>query len=223
MADEQIAPVDRDIEAARVNYDRRARHYETFEGRFERATRDEGLRLLGVRDGERVLEIGHGPGTALVALARAVGPEGSVTGLDLSPRMHDLAAARLAAEGLADRAELRVGSATALPFDDGCFDAVFMSYTLELFDVDDLDRVLGECHRVLRPGGRIGIVSLALVEPPSRANRIYLWFHRRFPVTVDCRPIPTRDLVATAGFTEEHALRRSLVGLPIDIVVARRP
>ena len=72
---------------ARHVYDRTSRWYRFVEEPFERRARTAGLDLLSARPGERVLELGCGAGGALVALARAVGPEGRVVGLDLSPGM----------------------------------------------------------------------------------------------------------------------------------------
>lgn len=71
----EIAPVRRSKAEARATYDRRSRGYERMEGRFERRARITGERQLTVSAGERVLEIGSGPGASLVAFARAVGPK----------------------------------------------------------------------------------------------------------------------------------------------------
>jgi ubiquinone/menaquinone biosynthesis C-methylase UbiE len=218
-----IVPVTRTKGAARANYDQRSRHYACLEGRLEGSCHDAGIRLLAVSAGESVLEIGYGPGLALVEFARAAGHAGSVVGIDISTRMRDIAAQRIAHAGLSDRVDLRVGDASSLPFANESFDAVFMSFTLELFDTPELGVVLGECRRVLRPGGRLGVVALALADWPRLATRIYIWFHRRLPRLVDCRPIPAADLVRAAGFTDLHWARRSLWTLPIDVVVARTP
>ncbi len=223
MADADVSRVPRTKDEARANYDRRSRHYASVEGRFEDSCREAGVGLLAVRAGETVLEIGYGPGLSLVSLARAAGHAGHVVGIDISSGMRDVAAERIARAGLDERVDLHVGDASGLPFPDESFDAVFMSFTLELFDTPELGAVLGECRRVLRPGGRLGVVALALRDPPGLATRVYLWFHRRLPRLADCRPIPTADLVRAAGFTDLHSTRRSIWTLPVDVLVARTP
>jgi ubiquinone/menaquinone biosynthesis C-methylase UbiE len=217
-----IAPVTRSKDDARANYDRRSRHYDSTEGRLEASCRQAGIHMLGVREGEYVLEIGHGPGLSLIEFARAVGTEGRVTGIDISRGMHDRAIARAAREGVAGRLDLRVGDGARLPFAEESFDVAFMSFTLELFDTPELPVILEECRRVLRPQGRLGIVALELHEHPGLLTRIYLWFHRRFPRFVDCRPIPVTRLVEEAGYGDVRVQRRSLWGLPVAVLVARK-
>ena len=169
-----------------------------------------------------MLEIGFGTGGALVALARAVDRTGRVHGIDLSEGMARRAAARLQRAGLRDRVELRCGDAAVLPFEAASFDAVFMSFTLELFDTPEIPIVLGECRRVLCRDGRLGLVSLARRCPPSRTERIYGWLHRRFPATFDCRPIDARRSLEAAGFRVRVAERSTSWGLAIDRILAER-
>ena len=214
--------VTRSRDEARQGYDRASR-WSRLEEPFERRAQAVGLDLLGARAGERFLEIGCGAGGALVALARAVGPAGRVVGLDLSPRMIREASSRLRRAGLADRAELLVGDAGTAPFADASFDAVFMSFTLELFDTPEMLPVLAECGRVLRPGGRLGVVSLSRAAPVRWPTRLYERLHDRFPATLDCRPIHGRLALEAAGFEQARSKLVPLWGLRAEAVVAVRP
>jgi demethylmenaquinone methyltransferase/2-methoxy-6-polyprenyl-1,4-benzoquinol methylase len=217
----RISRVTRSKAEARSSYDTLSRWYDTLaasERRFAAA----GVERLAPATGERVLEIGYGTGWTLVALARLVGSSGRVHGLDLSPGMRVVAERRLRRAGLAERVELTTGDACALPHGPACMDAVFMSFTLELFDTPEIPVVLAECARVLVPGGRICVVAMAAQQPPGIALRLYEWAHERFPRAVDCRPIHAAESLEAAGFTLVSVERRSTWGLPLDICLARK-
>ena len=97
---ERIATVVGSAADTRRTYDRITRWYDIIEAPFERRARAAELRILAAESGERVLEIGFGTGLGLVALARHVGGSGSVVGVDLSPRMADVARRRISRQNL---------------------------------------------------------------------------------------------------------------------------
>jgi ubiquinone/menaquinone biosynthesis C-methylase UbiE len=105
---------------------------------------------LGVGPGERVLDVGCGPGFYVAELLEAVGSDGAVVGVDSSEAMLALAAMRCAGH---ENADFRAADATALPVDDGSFDAALSVQVLEY--VADVPAALGELRRALRPGGRL--------------------------------------------------------------------
>jgi arsenite methyltransferase len=105
---------------------------------------------LGAQPGDRVLDVGCGPGFYSRELLDQVGPDGSVTGIDQSPQM--LAVARRRCEGFPNGA-FHEGDATALPVESGAFDRALSVQVLEY--VTDLPRALAELYRALRPGGRV--------------------------------------------------------------------
>ncbi len=205
------------------SYNRLSRWYDMLASRSERQAAEGGRRQLALCAGERVLEIGPGTGHGLTAAAQATGSTGRVVGLDLAEGMLRVARARLRRAGLAERVALHHGDATHLPYPASAFDAVTLSFTLELFEAHDLAEVLGECHRVLRPGGRLGVVAMAQQDPPGLPVRLYLFAHARWPAVVDCRPIPVRECVEAAHFKVVAAVRFSVWGLPVDAVTAARP
>jgi demethylmenaquinone methyltransferase/2-methoxy-6-polyprenyl-1,4-benzoquinol methylase len=203
----------------RTLYDRLSSVYDLLADSSEAACRAEGLALLHARAGERVLEVGFGTGHALAALGRAVGPAGLVVGVDVSSGM--LAAARrsLASAG-AGRVVVALNDARNLCFRDHVFDAAFLSFTLELFDRPDMLIVLSELARVLRPGGRLGVVAMAETDPTNAMIDFYQWLHRHFPHFVDCRPIRLEERLAEAGFVESSQHRLSIWRLSVLAVVA---
>ena len=105
---------------------------------------------LGAAPGERIVEVGCGPGVFCAELAEEVGEAGFVLGLDTSPAMLALAAGRCAGHA---NVELREAEAGSLPVDAGSFDAALCVQVLEY--VPDATGALSEMRRVLRPGGRI--------------------------------------------------------------------
>lgn len=150
----------------KTNYDRLSRRYDLLAGASEAAFRERALRALEVQPGEMILEIGSGTGQALVALARSVGSQGVVFGVDLSPGMCRVAAGRLRREGATARCASVNGDALRLPLAAGGCDAVLMSFALELLAPDNMTRVLAECRRVLAGNGRLCIAA----RPPLRAQ-----------------------------------------------------
>lgn len=218
----ELSRVRRTKGEARAHYDRRSRWYDLLEGRWEETPRRTGLEALAVGAGERVLEVGVGTGHGLLALARRVGEGGRVYGFDLSSRMLEKSRRRLEGAGLAGRVELAAGDAVRLPFPDGFFDSLFMSFTLEFFDTPEIPGVLADCRRVLRPGGRMGVVALSKEALSALAERLYEWLHQHFPRWLDCRPIYPQEALEQAGFqiltTGRWPEKRSWA----EIVVGRR-
>jgi len=204
----------------RVLYDRLSRVYGIVATPFERRHKSAGLERLRVAPGERVLEIGFGTGDLIVSLARLVGETGRVSGIDLSDGMLSIAQRRVLRAGLSDRVRLEQGDAANLPFAADSFDAVFMSFTLELFGPTEVPAVLSECRRVLRAGGRICVVAMSRLGRQNLMTRLYRWANQRFPTMVDCRPILAGDAVTAAGFQIRESAVATLVGLPVEIVLA---
>ena len=205
-------------------YDRISHAYDMIADGGEHKARERGLELLNVQPGESVLEIGYGTGHSLLALAQAVGESGKVAGIDISSGMRDVSQERIAETGLQERVDLRVGAVPPMPFDDQSFDAINMSFTLELFPLDTIPLVLDECRRLLKPGGRVGIVSMATVEEADQESvleRTYIWMHTHFPHIVDCQPISLEKYLEQADFRLAEHERVDLFTMPVAIVVAQ--
>ena len=107
--------------------------------------------VLSLRPGQRVLDIGSGPGFLAAEMAAEVGPDGRVHGIDPSESM--LASARR--RGAPD--EFGIGDALALPFPDEHFDVAVCTQVYEY--VEDIAAALAEARRVLRPGGRLLVLD----------------------------------------------------------------
>jgi arsenite methyltransferase len=120
------------------------------------AQREEVLAALDPRPGERVLDLGVGPGLLAADVAARVGAAGAVCGVDVSEDMLGLAAGRDLPDGAAPLA-LSVQPVTELTFPDASFDAAVCTQVYEY--VEDMPRALAEARRVLRPGGRLVILD----------------------------------------------------------------
>ena len=203
----------------RAFYDRISVAYDLLADASESACRDRGLSLLQAASGERVLELGFGTGHALAALAAAVGSDGRVCGCDVSAGMLAVARRRLEASGR-PRVALALSDMRALCFPDRMFDTAFMSFTLELLEETDIAIALAEIRRVLRPGGRLGIVAMAEGTDTNAISEVYKWLHRHFPHFVDCRPIDVVALLEPAGLRVTVEQTMSVWGLPVTCAVA---
>jgi demethylmenaquinone methyltransferase/2-methoxy-6-polyprenyl-1,4-benzoquinol methylase len=216
--DEPISRVQRSKQDAKANYDRLSRWYDVIAGSSEAKYRQIGIEVLDLLPGERIIEIGFGTGTCLVDFARRTDKEGMVCGIDLSVGMAMVAQDRLIKKKLLNLVDLTIADGARIPFSGHRFDAVFMSFTLELFDTPELPFVLQECKRVLNPEGRLVVVSLEKHSPPTIAEKIYEVFHQLMPVLVDCRPINAQEVIIDAGFVIDSVIQEKMWGLPVIII-----
>jgi len=221
-AKNEICRVTRSKEQAKAAYDKLSRWYDALTGSLEKEPREIGLQMLNAGEGEIVLEIGFGTGHCIKALAQSVGNLGKVYGIDISEGMLNITQQRVSEAGLSERVELKCGDATKLPFEQDSFDAIFMSFTLELFDTPEIIVVLQECLRVLRSGGRVCVVSLSREGKVSLATQLYEWLHKKFPDYADCRPIFVRRTLERAGFHDFDVKNMSKWGFLCEIVVAKK-
>ena len=204
-------------------YDRISTAYDLIADGSEHTARDRGIELLAPSPGESGLVVGFGTGHSLVAMARAVGAAGRIFGVDISEGMLSVARRRIVDERVEEQVEISLGDARHLTYGNDQFDMVFIAFTLELFDDQDIRPVLEQLRRVLRPGGRLGVVAMSKEQQETVMTEIYVWMHRHFPHWVDCRPISVTTYLQSAGFVVERTETRSLWGLPVMIAMARKP
>ncbi|HET8980275.1 MAG TPA: class I SAM-dependent methyltransferase [Solirubrobacteraceae bacterium] len=122
------------------------------------------VRAVAPRPGQRILDVATGTGMVAAELVRRGGCD--VVGIDQSDAMLGAARARLsAAPELAAHVTLMRGEAERLPFGDGEFDGLTFTYLLRY--VDDRAATMRELARVVRPGGRIGMVEFGVPGTPA--------------------------------------------------------
>ncbi|SIT66468.1 demethylmenaquinone methyltransferase [Edaphobacillus lindanitolerans] len=142
-----------------------------------KAWRREMMNKMAVRPGADALDVCCGTGDWTLSLADAVGPDGTVTGLDFSANMLSVAE-----EKTADRKQIRLveGNAIDLPFKDGTFDYVTVGFGLR--NVPDLRKSLSEMYRVLKPGGMIACLETSQPKLPGYRQLFKFYFRFIMPV-----------------------------------------
>jgi arsenite methyltransferase len=170
---------------------------------------------LAAAPGERVLDVGCGPGYYCAELLEQVGPGGSVVGIDGSAAMLALAERRCAGH---ENVAFHEGDATSLPVGDGDFDAAISVQVQEY--VPDVDAGLAELHRALRPGGRALVfdvdwatLSVHAEDPALTARVLRAWdehlAHPSLPRTLAAR-------LRAAGFGDVRWQAHPFVTLDFD-------
>ena len=114
------------------------------------------LDRVGIRPGERVLELGPGPGAFTVDAARHAGPQGRIIAVDIQPEMIAWVEERVREAGLSN-VETHVAGAYELPLENESIDRAFVVTVLP--EIPDQSRALAELWRVLKPGGRLSITE----------------------------------------------------------------
>lgn len=132
------------------------------------------VRLASLQGGDDVVDLGSGGGIDCLLAARAVGPSGSVVGVDFLPEMVARGTSAAEAVGL-DNVRFVQGEIEALPLPDASVDVVISNGVINLSPRKV--RVLAEAFRVLRPGGRLAVVDLVLEHdlPPEIQTHPAAW------------------------------------------------
>jgi len=126
-----------------------------------------------VSPGMRCLDVGTGTGEIAFGLSSIVGAEGSVTAVDITPKMVELAQIKMKDKEIPKDVDFVVGDALGLDFADGTFDVVTSGYMLR--NVTDLQKAIDEMHRVLKVGGTVIVAEMA--TPDNRfVKYFYDWY-----------------------------------------------
>lgn len=169
-------------------------------GRGGRRWRSDLADRLGLRPGDRVLDVASGTGELAFALAGRVMPDGSVDGVDAAAEMVDHATAR--GRRLRLPVTFQVARAQQLPFDDDRFTAVTCTLAMHHIAANQRLLAVGEIRRVLQPGGRLLIADVQM--PPGRLASVVT--RHVFGHALAERPLDEAAvLLENAGF---HALTR---------------
>jgi len=164
------------------------------------------IRELGIKQGSAVLDIGAGPGRLALHVARIIGNEGLIYGIDRSTERIKIAKRR-AENQHASNAVFVTGNGSNLSrFGDSFFDTVYLNSAFHW--IKDKKKLLHEINRVLKPGGRLGFTSQIKNYPDRDLREVgdsflkkkgydaSASFHDSYAVTVD----EARKLLEQTGF-----------------------
>jgi len=132
------------------------------------------LLLAPLTEGMTVLDLGCGSGVDMMIASRAVGPSGRVIGIDMTDEMLDKAR-QACAEARCANVEIKKGMAHDLDLEDGLIDVIVSNGVINL--CPDKEKVVAELYRVLKPGGRLQVADMSLMDGvnPELLERVGEW------------------------------------------------
>jgi len=137
------------------------------------------VRYLRLKPGAVLGDLAVGTAEITIKACRRY-PEIRVVGVDFSEGMLRMARRKIRAHGLSPRVELRTGDLRELPIADESFDAVTISFGIR--NIKERDRVLRECFRVMKPGGRLQIMEPSFPNAPILKDIYRYYFDHVMPL-----------------------------------------
>jgi len=191
---------------------------------YEGPPLDELIEAIDFSEIDSIFELGFGTGSFAERLLRNYVQEGHYTGLELSVTMQKLASRRLAQ--YRDRVLLvETDGRVPLPFKSQSFDLFVSNYVFDILSPEQILEMLSEAWRILRPGGRLGLVSLCHgINLPTRIiSAMWQWIHSVRPKLVGgCRPVELRSYLLPELWHIDHVRQLSSYGIPSSVLVASK-
>lgn len=206
-------------------YNRRSWVYSKTVAQMEWSYHLTALDLANIQVGETILEVAVGPGLTFTQLARHVGRETKIFGVDTSTSMLALTNQKLISQGFSNF-ELKEADSRQLPFGDNTFDLLYNGYMLDLIPERDMPTILHEFYRVLKPGGRMVLLNMSKRDESTKTSRETLYSILPAKLVLyllgGCRPVLMERLTETTGFKN---IRRVYLGgkFPSEVVIATKP
>jgi ubiquinone/menaquinone biosynthesis C-methylase UbiE len=200
-------------------YDKLAGIYDFWGKLTESRARRRAIELAAIRDGENILEVAVGTGLAFYEIVKR-NPHGNNLGVDLSQGMLEKAKRRMEKLPGANY-RLSLGTAFNLPADSQSFDLLVNNYMFDLIPFSDMDKVLLEFMRVLKPGAKLILVNMTIDH--TFGSRLYEFIYRISPKLLGgCRGVKLANKLKQHTFTVETRETYHQLLFPSEVILARK-
>ncbi len=184
----------------------------------ESRARNQALAMADIKDGQHILEVAVGTGIAFREVVKK-NPNGMNIGIDISEGM--LAKAKKRLRKINGNYELKIADAFNLPYPQNFFDIVLNHYMFDLIPFEEMNKILANFYRVLKPDGVIILVNMT--EGISSGSKIYQWIYRISPKLFGgCRPVKMADRLTSQGFRISHRKYVEQLFFPSEIIIAAK-
>lgn len=190
--------------------------YDLFGLLMESKARHVALKMAGIHNGEKILEVAFGTGLNFVEILKR-NPLGWVDGVDISTKMIKKTQKRIIRTGQKNYT-LHLCDCRHLPFADRSFDMIISQYLLDILPSEDFNLILSEFKRVLREGGRVVLVNMTKGE--KRFNKIYEELYKlKPPLLAGARGVLAQPYLQQIGLEGVKREFVSQFGFPSEVVV----
>jgi len=198
-------------------YDGISRFYDLWGKLTESKARERALELADISDGSTVLEVAVGTGLAFESIVRQ-NPKGKNIGVDISNGMLAKALERLSRVEHRNYS-LSLGNAAALEIGSDSVDVLVNHYMFDLISFEEMNRVLAEFMRVLKPDGKLVLVNMT--KGSGMGGGIYEWLYRLFPRAMGgCRGVALSGRLERQGFQVKAREYVRQMLFPSEVILA---
>ena len=200
-------------------YDRTAWFYDIWASLTESKSQKRAIEIAEVQNKTTILDVAVGTGRLFRKIVKQ-NPDGKNYGIDISEGM--LAKAKMKLSNQENKIySLEIGSAFDIRMDDGSVDILFNNYMFDLISFDQMDNVINEFARVLKPGGKLVLVNMTKAEQFGAG--LYEKIYRTSPPLMGgCRGVQMFDLLTEHGFkviTREYVQQMLF---PSEVILATK-